>query len=198
MRFSFTAATERAIAFASDWCNRTGREELDAESLLVGLLSESECRAAVMLHKHGIDIATVCQQWPTLVPPSADPTQQGGIACGSAPHGGDSRRVPLSPDVEDSIHVACDRLDFLPRRPELATEHLLLGLVSADHEVAVWLRQRGLDPDAVEAEIRRLHGYELASDSACRAVRPLECGDSSPLSVERSELPHMPSEKKRR
>ena len=65
------------------------------------------------------------------------------------------------PTVEDSIQVACDRLDFLPRRPELATEHLLLGLVSADHEVAVWLRQQGLDPDAIEAEIRSLHGYTV-------------------------------------
>ncbi len=85
--------------------------------------------------------------------------------------------------------MACDRLDFLPRRPELATEHLLLGLVAADHDVAAWLRQRGLDPDAVETEIRRLHGYEIASEALSESVRPLECGDSSPLSVERSEFP---------
>ena len=37
-------------------------------------------------------------------------------------------RIPLSPEVEDSLQLACDRLDFLPRRPELATEHLLLRL----------------------------------------------------------------------
>jgi thiamine-phosphate pyrophosphorylase len=69
--------------------------------------------------------------------------------------------MPFSTEVECSIQAACARLDFLPRRPELATEHLLLGLAADDHEVAVWLRQRGLNPDAIEAEIRRLHGYVL-------------------------------------
>ncbi len=33
--------------------------------------------------------------------------------------------------------------------------------MAADHEVSVWLRQRGLDPDALEAEIRRLYGCNL-------------------------------------
>ncbi len=148
MRFSFTAASERALAVASDWCSRTGREELDPQSLLVGLLSEPECRAAVMLQKHGIDFTAVCQKWPTLAPPPKTSTAS-------------PSRIPLSPEVEDSLQLACVRLDFLPRRPELATEHLLLGLVLADHEAAAWLRQQGLDPDAVEAEIRGLYGYTL-------------------------------------
>ena len=86
---------------------------------------------------------------------------------------------------------------FSPRRPELATEHLLLGLVSADHEVAVWLRQCGLDPNAIEAEIRRFHGYELTSDDRVAADRLLECGDLSPLSEERSELPHNAAARKK-
>ena len=168
MRFTFTAATERALRFASDWCSRTGREELDVESLLVGLLSESECRAAVMLAKHGVDIAAVCRQWPTLAPSSPkSPHCIGGESLAdNSPHGGDSHPIPFSSDVEVSIQSACDRLDFLPRRPELATEHLLLGLVSADHEVAIWLRQRGLDPDAIEAEVRTLYGYSLQEQEA--------------------------------
>ena len=41
MRFTFTAAAERAIVFASGWCSRTGRDELDPQALLVGLLTES-------------------------------------------------------------------------------------------------------------------------------------------------------------
>jgi thiamine-phosphate pyrophosphorylase len=44
----------------------------------------------------------------------------------------------------------------------LATEHLLLGLAAADHEVSVWLRQRGLDPQALDAEIHKLYGYSCA------------------------------------
>jgi thiamine-phosphate pyrophosphorylase len=49
---------------------------------------------------------------------------------------------------------------MLPQPLELATEHILLGLASADHEVAQWLRQSGVDPDAIEAEILRLYGYQ--------------------------------------
>ena len=133
MRFTFTAATERAIAFASDWCSRTGREELDPQSLLVGLLSESECRAAVMLQKQGVDIAAVCQKWPTLTPATEVPPlgNGGGQPPNISSPGKKSRGIPFSPDVEDAIQLACDHLDFLPRRPELATEHLLLGLVLA-------------------------------------------------------------------
>ncbi len=47
MRFTFTPAAERALACASGWCNRTGSEELEPEALLMGLLSEPECRAAI-------------------------------------------------------------------------------------------------------------------------------------------------------
>jgi thiamine-phosphate pyrophosphorylase len=168
MRVSFTAAAERALRFASDWCSRTGREELDAKSLLVGLLSESECRAAVMLAKHGVDIAAVCRQWPTLAPtsPILSEDNRGESPAADAPHGGDPHPIPFSSDIDVSIQAARDRLDFLPRRPELATEHLLLGMVAADHEVAVWLRQAGLDPDAVEAEIRTLYGYSLQQQAA--------------------------------
>jgi thiamine-phosphate diphosphorylase len=167
MRFTFTAAAERALALASDWCSRTGREELDAESLLVGLLSESECRAAVMLAKQGVDTAAVCRQWPTLVPPPAEISQENGgdSPAVDLPHGGGSRRIPFSLEVEDSLQAACDRLDYLPRRPELATEHVLLGLVSADHEVAIWLRQCGLDSDAIETEIRGLYGYAILPEA---------------------------------
>ncbi len=168
MRLSFTAATERAIAFASDWCSRTGREELDPQLLLVGLLSESECRAAVMLQKHGIDMPAVCQKWLALgLPSEVSPLDNGGTQSPDiSPHGGTNQRIPFSPEVEDSLQLACERLDFLPRRPELATEHVLLGLVSADHEVAVWLRQQGLEPDAIEAEIRSLHGYTVTTTPA--------------------------------
>ena len=49
-----------------------------------------------------------------------------------------------------------------PHPLELATEHILLGLAAADHEVAVWLRERGLDPQKLESEILDLHGCNYA------------------------------------
>jgi thiamine-phosphate pyrophosphorylase len=71
------------------------------------------------------------------------------------------RRWFFTPDLEDSMQTAAERLDFLPRPIELATEHLLLGLVAADHEVSGWLQEHGLFSDAIEGEIRKLEGYEV-------------------------------------
>ena len=64
-----------------------------------------------------------------------------------------------------SLRLATDRLAGLPQPLELATEHILLGLAAADHEVAVWLRQRGVDPDRLEAEIRKLYGCQVEDDN---------------------------------
>jgi thiamine-phosphate pyrophosphorylase len=53
--------------------------------------------------------------------------------------------------------LAKQQLAYLPQPLELATEHLLLGLTAAEHEVAAWLRERGFAPDALAAEIHAMH-----------------------------------------
>ena len=72
--------------------------------------------------------------------------------------GGDVRKLRLAREVEVSLELARQRLARLPQPLEFATEHILLGLASADHAVALWLRQKGLDPERLEAEICKLHG----------------------------------------
>jgi thiamine-phosphate pyrophosphorylase len=147
MLHQFTAAAQRALAHASGWTNHTGYDELEAEHLLVGLLSESECRAADMLKRCAIDTSTVCRRWPNL-------------AHQPSPPNGCSERIIPSREVELSLQAAQQRLFMLPQPLELATEHILLGLATADHEVSAWLRQKGLTPDAIEEEIFRLYGYQ--------------------------------------
>ena len=73
---------------------------------------------------------------------------------------------PASSDVEISLQMACDGLSDLPQSTELTTEQILLGLAMADHQVGVWLRQQGLDPRAMAAEIRRLYGCAPPAKSA--------------------------------
>ena len=62
-------------------------------------------------------------------------------------------------EEEPARHTKLDellaRLHEQPRPPVLATEHLLLGLAAAGHEVALWLQEQGVDPDRLETEIRR-------------------------------------------
>jgi thiamine-phosphate pyrophosphorylase len=145
MRFSFTAAAGRALDHAAAWTLRADDDSLSAETLLVGLLGESECRAAAMLRQVDVDVPAVCRQWPDLRPrrPATE---------------GTSHHNTFSTDVDCSLQLAAERLRDMHLPPELATESILLGLAAADHEVGRWLRRQGLDCERIEAEIRALHG----------------------------------------
>jgi len=142
MERQFTAGVERVLAEAARWSSGNESDELSASQLLLGLLAEGECRAAIVLACHGIDSAAVCRRWPDL------------FRLDSA-----RRARRFSAEVEASLSAAVARLHEYPRPLVLATEHLLLGLVAAGHETSVWLREHGLEPDALEAEIHRQYGY---------------------------------------
>ena len=151
MRFIFTPAAERALDQASGWTLGSEHHELEAESLLLGLLSEPECRAAVILARVGVDFSVVRKRWAELA--RSSPPKDGAVA-----------RKPLSSDVVCSLQLAFGRLEGLHQPIELATEHILLGLAAADLEVSLWLREQGLDPDSLTAEIRKLHGFSAEDD----------------------------------
>jgi len=145
MNISFTAAAKRALQHAALWSAGKECSELEAEALLIGLLSETECRAAELLRKLAVDLSAIQQRWPAL-------TQGAGL------YGESEEAKPFSSEVKSSLLAAVQRLAFLPQPLELATEHILLGLAAGDHEVSLWLREQGLDPDALEAEIYRRYG----------------------------------------
>ena len=67
MQYQFSSAAERVLLYAADCTNRADYAELAAPALLLGLLAESECRAALMLAEHGITAESVYQQWPKLL-----------------------------------------------------------------------------------------------------------------------------------
>ncbi len=98
-----------------------------------------------MLARFAIDLPAVRRRWPALA--ETEP-----------PSGGEERKKLLSRDVEVSLQLARQRLATFPQPLEMATEHILLGLAAADHEVSVWLRQQGLDPDLLAAEILQMYG----------------------------------------
>jgi len=169
MQYEFTSGASRALTAAAGWRSREDCNELRASALLLGLLAESECRAAIMLANGGIDAAAIRRRWPELSP-ATPPT--GGV-------GAIVRR--FSSEVESSLNAVCQRLAEYSPAPELATEHLLLGLAAAEHEVSAWLRQHGLDPDTLEAEICRLYGYRPGS-------LPLELEEEEATSLVPGEL----------
>lgn len=155
----FTAAVQRAFAEAVTWASRATSEELEASALLLGLLTESECRAALALAERGIDQQAVLRRWPELTRfPNRYPAweqpdcPQPRPAEGTAIH-------RFSHDVRASVVAARQQLLGYREPVILATEHLLLGLAAAEHQVGEWLRQQGIDPHQIEREISRQYGY---------------------------------------
>lgn len=142
MEHELTAAAQRVLVEAAHWTDGTDCDELLAPSLLLGLLSEPECQAALVLARYGIRQETVCQRWPAFIRQS----DQSGLP-------------NLSAEVHASLAAVTRRLDGTPVSPVLATEHLLLGLISVDHETGLWLRAQGLEPDSLELEILLRYGY---------------------------------------
>jgi len=152
MNYEFTPAATRALASAVSACGGPDAE-VGPAALLLGLLAEEECWAALILKRCGIDTAALAAEWPDLPPgPCREPVSDSPGVTRPLP--------PLSPDVEEAIQCAAGRLPESHDRVPLATEHLLLGLVTAPGPVGTWLRERGLEPERLQAEIESRYDRE--------------------------------------
>jgi thiamine-phosphate pyrophosphorylase len=181
-----TAAVERALAEAAAWTEPPGGR-IDAPALLLGLLAESECRAALLLAEYGIDQRAVCQRWPELkrrtLPCEAQhsPPERGFSPEAAQP-------AKLSRSLEWSWALAAARLADCPQPVVFGTEHILLALAGAEHEVALWLREKGVDPDVLDAQIHQQYGCYLPAPSEADA-EPLEMPDEEPPAQARAKEP---------
>jgi thiamine-phosphate pyrophosphorylase len=166
MEFFFTAAVERALIEAAQWRSAVVSQGLETPALLLGLLAESECRAAILLARQGIDAEKILSRWPKL-------TCRRDPGCVAEKHKNlstagerlvDGARFPA--EIQASLAAVSFRLANHPRPLTMATEHVLLGLVAADHETAVWLLQQGISPEAIEHELHRQNGSLMPATSA--------------------------------
>ena len=145
MRYHFTPAAERALRVAAGWTSCDDHTRLYLPEVLVGLLDEPEYRAAQFLAQHGVDLLAVCDKWNTLTPVDRfDP----------------DRSERFSGPLELALQAAERLLWDYPQPLSLATEHVLLGLVANESDVATWLREHGLSAELLEAEIHRAAGHE--------------------------------------
>ena len=173
MDIELTAATKRALVEAWSWSLDGSDLFLQAPAVLLGLLLERECRAAILLESHEIHAATIQTRWPTLL-------QKGSIAgAAHAPIMDEALSEELvprfSPEMRAAFGIARDWLTDLPRPLTLATEHLLLGLAASEQEVGCWLRQRGLNAQALRDEILKQYGLTTA---------PLDVETAVPVSID--------------
>lgn len=156
MDIELTAALKRAVQEASNWTLDDSGLFLHAPAVLLGLLVERECRAAMLLESHGIHAAAIQARWPTL-------RQKQSIDGANCAHidqeSPDADLVPrFSPEMQAAVGIAQDWLDDLPRPLTLATEHLLLGLVASAQEVGCWLQKQGFSAQQLRDEILRQYG----------------------------------------
>lgn len=151
-----TPATERAIEEAWSWYLDGCGTLLQAPAVLLGLLSEPECRAAITLQAHGIDATAIQARWPGLRRKTTFDHAKPSSFCKETISEG---LVPcFSPEMEATIAIARDWLADLPHPLILATEHLLLGLTAGEHEVGSWLREHQLSAEALRDEILNQYG----------------------------------------
>jgi thiamine-phosphate pyrophosphorylase len=183
MEFQFTPGAERAIQRATDWSDCSHCTQISAQALLLGLLAETECRAAIKLESLQIDTPEVLRKWPCFAAPNPDKTgnRQFGENTLVARTKVD-KSVPIerfSADVQASLAATYDLLQDLPTPLILATEHLLLGLAAAEHEAAVWLRELGLNPHALVEEIHQQYGI---------SPEPLPLDDLEPIEIDQPDV----------
>ncbi len=146
MKIPFTPAVERALARAAAWTAGDENAPIDLPEVMLALLAEPECRAAVALLQCGIDEAAIFERWPGLK---------------HRPEQAVFRAGHFSSELREALIVIRELLSE-GGELELATEHLLWGLTTAEHEMAAWLRERGLDGKLLEDEFAALRSFEAA------------------------------------
>ncbi|HEY1064968.1 MAG TPA: thiamine phosphate synthase, partial [Pirellulales bacterium] len=178
MKHVFTPAAERALAEAAAW-QPTDSPTLDADegslaALLLGLLSEPECRAALELLARGVDRAAVQSQWPKLMRNDYESLPSASSESSSPGEAAGNWRRAL-PALDDLVGRLKERFWDYPSPLEIATEHLLLGLLTGPAAAADWLREHGVDRQQLEDGIHRRSG--LRPPEGETAPAPLDFDD---------------------
>ncbi|MGD9127371.1 MAG: thiamine phosphate synthase [Planctomycetia bacterium] len=155
---------------------------LSAPALLTGLLLEEESRAAAMLNRAGVSIEVVQKRWPELTLAKNAAT---------APNAADVTMPKILPELQTVFKTAQNWTANHHLPTELATEHILLGLLceEATTDVGTWLREQGLSEAAISDEILHLFGM-TASEVA---IADWEDADESLPDAESSAAPSRPA-----
>jgi len=140
----FTRDARRVLQYAQEEAARFNHRSIGTIHLLLGLLRVEDGGAARVLTRHGVALPAV----------RAAAKEQLGASASDQPH-----EIGLEPDAKRTIEAAVDEARRL-RTHEIATEHLLLGLLRQRDSGGVHLLTRlGADPDRLRADaLRELDG----------------------------------------
>lgn len=175
-RLRFTPAANRAIQAAAEQVDSAALG-VEGPALLLGLLSQDECRAALLLQAAGISLESVRASWPELP---------------RAPRNDERATPQLGPDLREGLLAAAEHLQQFSATDDFATEHLLLALLLSRDEAAQFLRKAGLSAAGIAAELQQPDNGDplpLEEAAACAAATERD----APLTEARDPPPTDPA-----
>lgn len=135
--FDFTSASTRALGAA--WgCRADESGPIESQHLLWGILSEPECRGAILLGERGITARELAERFFDL--------RYGNAGEYHSQH-------QLSESLRRALRTVVDRYEEKVFQVSLATEHLLLAVSLARDDGAQWLRSLGVRSEEIEEAI---------------------------------------------
>jgi ATP-dependent Clp protease ATP-binding subunit ClpA len=137
----FTERARQVVVFAQEEARTLGHNYIGTEHLLLGLLREQGGLAARVLESVGVTAERVRAEVVRLV--DSDAEMRGG-------------QIPFTPSAKKVLELALREAQGLGCN-YIGTEHLLLGLLRGDEDLAARvLRDLGADPQEIRAELLRM------------------------------------------
>jgi thiamine-phosphate pyrophosphorylase len=153
MSEAFTAGADRALARAEVRARARAASLVDPDDLLAALADEPESRAGALLTEFGLGPARLLSEV-LQVPPGPDDPGLDAIAPTGQPPASSALRALLA-DATFAAHA-------IERNRPVATEHLLLGLLSVRTPTVERMISAGLDRDGLMASFVEVGREEAA------------------------------------
>jgi ATP-dependent Clp protease ATP-binding subunit ClpB len=166
----YTLKAQEAIQAASAEARKRDHSQVDLEHLLLALLGQEEGVVPALVERIGADRGALESELETLL--SKKPKVFG-----------EGSQLYLSPYASTAIAKA--EAEALALKDEyVASEHILLGIVAGEGEVASLLREKGLTKDAILSALKSVRGNRRVTDQEAEGkYRVLEryCRDLTAL-----------------
>jgi len=156
----FTERARKVIILAKEEAKRFNHDYIGTEHILLGLLSEGEGVASVVLQKMGLNLQQIRMEIEKIVKPGPPMIVSGDI--------------PFTPTAKKVIELSSEEARSLGHN-YIGTEHILLGLIREGEGVASQvLVNLGLDLNKVREEIAELLGSNIQPDPGFGNAQPAQ------------------------
>ncbi len=159
----FTQRARRVLSLAHQEAERSHRESIGTEHLLLGLIEEDGGVAGRVLRELGLELARVREMVGRV-------SMDGNSVSGKLELASDTQQV-LEYAVEEARHLG---------HHYIGTEHILLGLVRVEGSAMEVLRRLGVTADQIRRQTRRVLNETASSPAPAGSPQPGRAPTSGP------------------